>query len=378
MAGGGCRTRKRAQPAPLGFFPLQRMRIRKSTNPGFPSPGLFPSQRFSRSQGLTPSGTVVGLFHPTNAPGVPPEGSEVGSAPLSGLFSRWPCLRSPGRPEGRLGVRCHAVELPPEGFCSGARPGEAGGNALFLSRCPGQTIKPDTRTTLRTGGTCPAPTWLRLGSGYPVLRRGFRTSKHPKALLGSEREAPVEGLLDPEGSVGSPEAPDLNRSSPPQGHGAQPIGAAPVEASLHRIGTGLLTTSDPRAGDQQGPRPAKRQPSSSSQVLSLGALLAKASLHRPCTGLPLAAGPKACGREDQARRKRAVLLLEARHSTLRLPVGGEPPSAAHRAALGCQPEGQRPRGPDQAEQIPVSVGQALSPTLVRGRRTSSSRTLNCS
>jgi hypothetical protein len=92
MAGGGCHARKRAQPAPLGFFPLQRMRIRKSTNPGFPIPGLFPSQRFSRSQGLTPSGTVVGLFHPTNAPGVPPEGPGTGSAPLSGLLSRWPCL----------------------------------------------------------------------------------------------------------------------------------------------------------------------------------------------------------------------------------------------------------------------------------------------
>jgi len=75
MAGGGRQAHTgRARQASLGFLPLQRMRSRRSTNPGFPSPGLFPSQRFSRSQGVTPSKTLAGLFHPANAPGVPPNG----------------------------------------------------------------------------------------------------------------------------------------------------------------------------------------------------------------------------------------------------------------------------------------------------------------
>ena len=45
----------RAQQASVGFCPLQRSELWKSTNLGFPSPSLFPSRRFSRPQGLTPS-----------------------------------------------------------------------------------------------------------------------------------------------------------------------------------------------------------------------------------------------------------------------------------------------------------------------------------
>jgi hypothetical protein len=74
MAGGGRQAHtRRARQASLGFFPLQRMRSRRSTNPGFPRPGPFPSQRFSRSQGFAPSKTLAGLFHPANAHGVPPK-----------------------------------------------------------------------------------------------------------------------------------------------------------------------------------------------------------------------------------------------------------------------------------------------------------------
>jgi hypothetical protein len=49
---------KRARQASLGFCPLQRTELRKSTHPGFPSPGSFPSRRFSRPQGFSPSETV--------------------------------------------------------------------------------------------------------------------------------------------------------------------------------------------------------------------------------------------------------------------------------------------------------------------------------
>jgi len=49
---------KRARQASLGFCPLQRTKLRKSTYPGFPSPGPFPSRRFSRPQGFSPSETA--------------------------------------------------------------------------------------------------------------------------------------------------------------------------------------------------------------------------------------------------------------------------------------------------------------------------------
>jgi hypothetical protein len=49
---------KRARQASLGFCPLQRTELRKSTHPGFPSPGSFPSRRFSRPQGFSPSETA--------------------------------------------------------------------------------------------------------------------------------------------------------------------------------------------------------------------------------------------------------------------------------------------------------------------------------
>jgi hypothetical protein len=71
MTGGGCPLRERRRRASLGFLPLQRLRNRKSTHPGFPAPGSFPSQRFSRSQGVAPSETLAGLLHPANAHGVP-------------------------------------------------------------------------------------------------------------------------------------------------------------------------------------------------------------------------------------------------------------------------------------------------------------------
>jgi len=72
MTGGSCPLRKQRRRASLGFLPLQRSRNRRSTYPGFPAPGSFPSQRFSRSQGFAPSDTAAGLFHPAGTLGVPP------------------------------------------------------------------------------------------------------------------------------------------------------------------------------------------------------------------------------------------------------------------------------------------------------------------
>jgi hypothetical protein len=89
MAGGSCRIRKRTQRAPVGFCPLQRSRLWKSTNPGFPSPGLFPSRRFSRPQGFAPSRAARACSIPLPLLGFhlqdPPVGGDApeGEAPRS-------------------------------------------------------------------------------------------------------------------------------------------------------------------------------------------------------------------------------------------------------------------------------------------------------
>jgi hypothetical protein len=79
MAGGSCHSRKRSWRAPLGFCPLQRPKLRKSTDPGFPSPGLFPSRRFSRPQGLTPSEAARACSIP-----LPLMGFRLQSLPIGG------------------------------------------------------------------------------------------------------------------------------------------------------------------------------------------------------------------------------------------------------------------------------------------------------
>jgi hypothetical protein len=118
MAGGGRQAHtRRARQAPVGFVPLQRMRSRRSTNPGFPRPGSFPSQRFSRSQGFAPSKTLAGLFHPANAPGVPSRdrprtsgsrGTRVVKAPREAQFRRaeqpGPVLSGHPKAHGRTGL----------------------------------------------------------------------------------------------------------------------------------------------------------------------------------------------------------------------------------------------------------------------------------
>jgi hypothetical protein len=84
MAGGSCHSRKRSWRAPLGFCPLQRPELRKSTDPGFPSPGLFPSRRFSRPQGLTPSEAARACSIPQPLMGFRLQSLPVGRDALAG------------------------------------------------------------------------------------------------------------------------------------------------------------------------------------------------------------------------------------------------------------------------------------------------------
>jgi hypothetical protein len=93
--------RERMQQAPIGFCPLQRPKLRKSTDPGFPTPGSFPSRRFSRPQGFAPSEAARACSIPLPLLGfhlqsLPVGGDALAGKPPSCLPHRWL-----PRPEGR-------------------------------------------------------------------------------------------------------------------------------------------------------------------------------------------------------------------------------------------------------------------------------------
>jgi hypothetical protein len=183
MAGGGRQAHTGCtRQASIGFLPLQRMRSRRSTNPGFPSPGLFPSQRFSRSQGFTPSKTLAGLFHPANAPGVPSKDRPLTSGSRGTRVVRLLRRRSSeelinpalpiGAPEGTRTNRT----VKPQRTQFGLRCPRKGGQTLHLGRRPatGRTssdpLSPEPRQARAPNPTC-LPT-RRPAAGVAGRREG--------------------------------------------------------------------------------------------------------------------------------------------------------------------------------------------------------------
>jgi hypothetical protein len=171
MAGGGRHVRKRPRRASLGFCPLQRMELWKSTLPGFPGPGMFPSQRFSRSQGFTPSKTLVGMFQPTGAPGVPtadllrPDSSLAGK-PLVELRPPKPFVaRRPGPGSGSSCRRDPKVRSAPGAAQWNATPKglvpvhdcEAARAAPSSRRARLWAVRPTPEHDLRTAETSSSP-----------------------------------------------------------------------------------------------------------------------------------------------------------------------------------------------------------------------------
>lgn len=103
---------ERVRRAPLGFRPLQRTKLRKSTHPGFPSPGSFPSRRFSRPQGFSPSEAARACSIPLPLLGFhlqdPPCAGDALAGMLLGILDP-PALP---RPEGAGCSRRHACPWP--------------------------------------------------------------------------------------------------------------------------------------------------------------------------------------------------------------------------------------------------------------------------
>ena len=134
MTGGGCHARKRVCPAPLGFGPFQRLRYRKSTHPGFPSPGMFPSRRFSRPQGFAPSGPLWACSIPLTLLGFRLEGLEAWiDTPFGACPQPESTLCPPERPEGRQRSAPHGGTSSRRVQCRCAGGQSPGGRASPIS-----------------------------------------------------------------------------------------------------------------------------------------------------------------------------------------------------------------------------------------------------
>jgi hypothetical protein len=208
MTGGGCRDRKRKRPAPLGFCPLQRLWCRKSTNPGFPSPGSFPSRRFSRPQGFAPSGPLWAYSVPLTLLGFRQEGSRVGSAPLSGLVLDRILPAVGGNPKVAASSSARWCLLP-----KGSAPvrGWAEPRRTRFSNlaAPSGQSSPNG-SNLRDGrNRNPCLSWLAWTPVARCLPRAARASRYPKVPVRPSWQAGPERLPDPEGPVGFSEVPDL-------------------------------------------------------------------------------------------------------------------------------------------------------------------------
>jgi hypothetical protein len=233
------------------------LRIRRSTGPGFPSPGSFPSQRFSRSQGFTPSRSLVGLFHPTNALGVRRE-SRSGNAP-EGVLPLWWSHPSGfwRRPEGRNRRPDQALVRHPEGILTAARP--MGPREGASCACLGRTrrsscqhcslddqnlVVPELPSTTPVTRCCPLADW---------------TAWYPKAPIGPHGLRAAKELRGPEGSVSFFEVPDIHRQVTSRSQcSAHWYGSSrgKPRPKVHRTAQGR----EPEGPKPRGLRPTKRHP----------------------------------------------------------------------------------------------------------------------
>ena len=211
MAGGSCHSRKRSWRAPLGFCPLQRTELRKSTHPGFPSPGKFPSRRFSRPQGLTPSEAARAYSIPQPLLGFRLQSLPIGGDALAGkpvVLHAPPTAGAARRKQPAIGAtrrldtpkdtrpsrgtdeRCDSSSPAPEPFGRWSNPPQRqgphdGANLFRTSFSPAASGKPNV------------PTWL--------------SCRPPEGELQSSRAGADQRSARPEGRWSS-EAQSLDRT----------------------------------------------------------------------------------------------------------------------------------------------------------------------
>jgi len=298
MTGGSCHSRKRSWRAPLGFCPLQRSELRKSTNPGFPSPGLFPSRRFSRPQGLTPSEAARAYSIPQPLMGFHRRSLPVGRDALAG---KPVVLRVP--PSDATARRMQPLTAPHGGWIPRRIPAlravrTSALTARLQPRCPlagGQTHLRDK--ALLAARTSSEPAFLQPRPASRTFLPGL-PGAHPKASSDRAGREPTEGPHVPK-DVG------LRRLRASTEH-ALPSGGVRLGASCQaeQAPTGIpffavRPSTDPKACLRPRPHSASTRPDSYAD------LALRSATHRGKEQAPSVAGGDPSGADEhKARRHR--------------------------------------------------------------------------
>lgn len=144
-------TPEGAEQASYEFFPLRRMRFREFTIPRIPAPGTFPSQRFARSQGLSPLGALRACSIPLAPLGFRLQGFSPTGDPCSLRSRSSLAVAEPTKPpDPKIQEPCRMLlpDRPPrkeiESFGSRAQLQRVDPSSQHSS--PGQAVKPASRS----------------------------------------------------------------------------------------------------------------------------------------------------------------------------------------------------------------------------------------
>jgi hypothetical protein len=270
MTGGSRHTRERVQQAPIGFCPLQRPKLRKSTDPRFPSLGSFPSRRFSRPQGLAPSEAARACSIPLPLLGFHLQSPPVGGDALAGKPPSCLPHRLLPRPKGQKLQSAPHVGWTPRRVPDLRTGGTSVRTARHRPRCPlvsGQAHLRDkallaARTSFEPALLQPHPA----SRAFPPGRR--RT--HPKVNSDRAGLEPTEGPHVPK-DAGSPKAQSLDQTRayrPAAGGFELRVGQSKLQPSLR---SPPQRSANPKAHIRLQPRPARTRPDSNADLAHRGA-----------------------------------------------------------------------------------------------------------
>jgi hypothetical protein len=187
---GGAPDDERLKQPPIGSRPLQRTKLRKSTFPGFPDPGSFPSRRFSRPQGLSPSEAARACSIPLPLLGFCLEDLPLTGGTLSGTLSMVLARRRPLLPEGhkrhRISRRSDRLRGEPHDRIR-TIPFRGRTSSLGTHR---RAIKPASGPRPPDSASLHRMRFAQAMPGEPCILDGFG-SRYPKAcLLSLSRRGP--------------------------------------------------------------------------------------------------------------------------------------------------------------------------------------------
>jgi hypothetical protein len=326
---------------------------------------MFPSQRFSRSQGFAPSGPLWAFSIPLTLLGFRPEGPEDRRDTPRGVALQEvlpPSCLATRRTQALRSAQWIVLPKGSDPAYGWAKPKRAAYNDLGA---PAGQSSPDPDSL--HDGRNHSPCRSRPGRA-PVARhlpRPARACGNPKVPLGPGRLAGPGKRPDPEGPVCFPEVPDLSCPSPLRGalhtaHRRVSGRSEPPPEGTPNCSCSLAT----RTGLQGGQRPDKRTIFVGPGTQRPGAVPAEANPYRDV--LRTAPGSKPQGpatRRTEPEGSRSFRLVETAFSRLHEPGGGKPPPEVRQtdAEPTRRPEPQGPNPRDRS--LPLPIGYTATVAL---------------